>query len=148
MSAPPPNLVLATGPQPTVIIATFTVPASSAVGTIVQAQVAGFGPLVGSQTTIVIPITEVWHVVRMSIVGAPTAADATLLTFVSGYIQNIQPTLSILNINLLQPFQMPQSIPLGPGTTFASSISLLAASPSSSTVQTVQYQVVRAPYTG
>lgn len=147
MSAPP-NLVLTTGPQTTQITAAFSIPGSAATGTIVQATVSAFGPLVGSQTTIVVPITEVWHVIDLYVVSTPTI-DATLLTFINGYIQNIQPALSTTNINLLTRFRLPQSIPLAPGATFSSSISTLEANSSTLAVsQNVFYQIVRAPFTG
>jgi len=116
-------------------------------GTIVQGQIQAFGPLVPTQPVAVVPATEVWHITDIYVVGGPVAADAQLITIINGYIQNIAPKLSSLNLNLLTRFRLPMSIPLAPNTTWASSLNLLAT-PSANATQLVTYKVVKAPFTG
>lgn len=145
---PTPNLVTSLGRQRTEIIVSYTVPNSAASGAIIQGTVTAFGPLVGGQTTAVLPISEVWHVEDIYCVGGPAFVDAVVITFVNGYQQNIAPALSSINLNLLTRFDIGETIVLPPASTFASSLSLLAAGPATGGTQLVKYKIVKEPFTG
>jgi hypothetical protein len=143
----PPNLVMAAGPQGAEITVTYSIPSGASAGTVIQGNVVAFGPLVPQQNVVVIPITEVWHIVDIYVQGAPAVVDATLITTVNGYVQNINPKLSSLNLNLLTRFRLQQSIPLAPSASFSSSISLLSTTSTSGT-QVLTYKVIKSPFTG
>ena len=145
---PTPNLVTSLGRQRTEIIASYTIPGNVAAGAVIQGSVTGFGPLVGAQTTIVLPISEVWHVEDIYCVGGPAFADAVVVTFVNGYQQNIAPALSSINLNLLTRFDIGETIVLPPASTFATSLSMLAAGPATGGTQLVKYKIVKEPFTG
>lgn len=147
MATLPPNLVMAAGPQGGEITVTYSIASGAVAGTVVQGNIVAFGPLVPQQSVTVVPITEVWHVVDIYVQGAPSVVDASLITTINGYVQNVNPKLSSLNLNLLTRFRLPQSIPLAPASSFSSSISLLAAASAAGT-QVLTYQVVKSPFTG
>ena len=142
------NLVMTTGAQPVELTVSFTVPANSPAGSIVQGNISAFGPLVAASNTIVIPITEVWHIIDMYVIGAPAAVDATIIPLINGYVQNVNPKLSSVNLNLLTRFRLPMSLPLSPSSTIAVSISTLALSGGATATQILTVKVTRAPYTG
>ncbi|MEM0121224.1 MAG: hypothetical protein QW688_07305 [Thermoprotei archaeon] len=141
------NLVTLTGPQPTSIIVSFGLTTSQSAGSIVQGQISAFGPLVPASPSIFIPITEVWQVTDIYVVGGPVAADGQPLFVVNGYPQVVTPTLSQLNLNLLTRFRLTQSIPLAPASSLAVSLSLLAT-PSTNATQILYMKIMRAPFTG
>lgn len=146
MATSAPNLVIPVGPQPTQLIASYAVVNAAPAGTVYTATITAFGPSLGGVQSVPVPISEVWHWYRVSIVGTPTT-DAVLTTSINGVPQVIYPTLSSLNEANLSPFAMTQTIPIPPGSSFGSTITLLAAAGSSYT-QVLKYWVVRAPYTG
>jgi len=147
MSTAPPNLVMAVGPQPTEVTVSYSLTTAQTAGTIVQGQIQAFGPLVPTSPTVTVPSTEVWHIIDIYVVGGPVAADALVITVINGYVQNIAPKLSSLNLNLLTRFRLPMSIPLAPNTTWSSSLSLLAT-PSTNATQLLTYKITRSPFTG
>ena len=143
MSAP--NLVTSSGPQRTELIASYSVGSSQANGSIFSGSVLGFGPLVGSQTTVVVPNSEVWHIEDIYDVGGPAYVDAVVVIFINGYQQNVQPTLSSINLNVLTRFSLTQTIVIPPAGTFATSIYTLAAGPSTGGTQVVKFKVNKVP---
>ena len=148
-SASPPNLVVPVGPQSTQVLFSYSIATSAPAGTLVTGTVQAFGPLVGSLAAFQVPISEVWSLTRVSVVGAPIGPDAVLVTLLNGISQVFFPTLTSMNENVLHPFAFTQSILFPPGSTVASSISTLAAAGAAGPyVQVVKYWFVRAPYTG
>jgi hypothetical protein len=146
MSAP--SQVMATGPQPFEITITFSIAGGAPAGTIVPGSISAFGPLVAAATTVVVPITEVWHIVDIYKQGGPAVVDAFILVLINGYVQNVQVKLSSINLNLLTRFRLGQSIVLSPASTFAVSLQLLATAPAGGGTETITFQTIKSPFRG
>jgi len=139
------SLVAQVGPQTTTILVSYTVPNAAASGTVVQGSISAFGPLVGASNPVVIPSTDVWILDDMWVVGGPAYVDAQVMTILNGIPQNFYPTLSSMNLNLLTRYKLTQKIPFYANYTFASTLTTLAAGPSTGGVQNLVYQVQRGP---
>ena len=139
------SLVAQVGPQTNTIIVSYTIPNSAASGTVCQGSISAFGPLVGATNPVVVPSTDVWVLDDMWVVGGPAYVDAQVMTILNGIPQNFYPTLSSMNLNLLTRYKLSQKIPIYANYTFASSITTLAAGPSTGGTQTLVYQVQRGP---
>jgi len=139
------SLVAQVGPQPNVAIVSYTVANSAAQGAVCTGTISAFGPLVGSTNPIVIPSTDVWVLTDMWVVGGPAFVDAQVMTILNGIPQNFYPPLSSMNINLNTRWRLPTYVPIYANYTFASTITLLAAGPSTGGTQLVYYHFLRGP---
>jgi hypothetical protein len=145
--APAPAYVTLTGPQPTVIVVSFTVAASAASGSVIQGQITAFGPLMPASTSVTVPITEVWSIVSFYTLSTYTP-DATIQLLINGYPQTISPTLNSVYINNYNKWRLDTAIKLPPASTFSVNIVLLAANGSSAQTYTLYMGAVRAPFAG
>ena len=143
----PPNLVMAIGSQPTEINVNFSLTTTQTTGSVVAGNIEAFGPLSPPQPVVTVPAVEVWHITDLYVLGGPVAADGQVLLLINGYIQNIAPKLSSLNLNLLTRFRLPYSIPLAPNTTWSTSLYLLQT-PTVNATQLLTIKVQKAPFTG
>lgn len=145
-----PNLVAALGGQGTELNASYVVGSGAVAGTVIAGSLTAFGPLAGvASQAITVPLAEVWWIEDIYDVGGVVSqgADAAVLMFVNGYMQNSQPALSTINLSLLTRFDLGYQIQLLPGVTFSTSISLLATAGTGAT-QVVKFKVNKEPYTG
>lgn len=141
------NYVAATGAQDFQWNISFSLTTSQTAGTVVQGNIQAFGSQAPSSALVTVPITEVWQITDMYVVGSPVAADGLLNIYVNGYLQNIQPSLSSMNLNILTRFRMSMSMPLGPSFSWFVNLVLLAE-PSAAATQTVIFKGTKSPYTG
>lgn len=142
-----PSLVTLTGPQKTEMQVSYSLTTSQTQGQSVNGNITAFGPLVGSSTTIVVPITEVWHITDVYINGTPVGPNGQLLIVINGYPQVVSPSIANTNINLLTRFRLAQSIPLSPAVSFSISL-VLDSAPTAAATQSVYFPMIRSPYTG
>ena len=142
-----PGYVTLTGPQTTVMIASFSVAASAAAGTVIQGSIIAFGPNSPPVTAVQVPITEVWSIVDMYTIGS-VSPDAQLSIYINGYPQDVYPNLNSMNLNLLTRFKLTQAIKIPPAATWFVTITLLGANGSSAQTYYVYFTVVRAPFAG
>ncbi len=142
-----PAYVTLTGPQPTVFIVTFSVPANAAAGSVIQGQISAFGPLMPATSSVTVPITEVWSIVSFYTL-ATYSPDASIQLLINGYPQNISPTLNSVYINNYNKWRLDTAIKLPPASTFTVNIVLLAANGSSQQTYTLYMGAVRAPFAG
>ena len=142
-----PAYVTLTGPQPTVFIVTFSVPANAAAGSVIQGQINAFGPLMPATSSVTVPITEVWSIVSFYTL-ATYSPDASIQLLINGYPQNISPTLNSVYINNYNKWRLDTAIKLPPASTFTVNIVLLAANGSNQQNYTLYMGAVRAPFAG
>jgi len=142
-----PAYVTLTGPQPTVVIVTFSVAASAAAGSVIQGQISAFGPLMPASTQVTVPITEVWNIVSFYTLST-YSPDASIQLLINGYSQSISPTLNSVYINNYNKWRLDTAIKLPPASTFSVNIVLLAANGSSAQTYTLYLGMVRAPFAG
>lgn len=140
-----PAYVTLTGPQTTVMVASFSVAASAAAGSVIQGSILAFGPQSPAVSAPQVPITEVWSIVDIYIIGS-VSPDALLSIYINGYPQDINPNLNSLNLNNLTRWKLTQALKLPPASTWFTTITLLAANGSSAQTYTVYFSVIRAPY--
>lgn len=146
MASAIPNIVTAIGPQTTELTVTYSIATSAPAGTVVSGNIVAFGPLTPSGGTVVVPNTEVWHLIDLYVAGAPVGPDAFVVTTLNGYQQNFQPKLSSMNLNLLTRFRLASSIPYIPNSSFSTSlVTLAAAGASGPYVQVLSYEMVKSP---
>ncbi len=143
MSAP--AYVTLTGPQTTVMPISGTLAASAGAGTVVTTSIQAFGPSSPATQSVNVPITEVWKIIDMYVIGSYTP-DAIMQLFINGYQQNINPDLNSMNLNLLTRFKLAQSVVLPPASTWFVNLVSTAANGTSAVTYTLYYTVVRAPY--
>lgn len=142
-----PSLVVLTGPQKSEMIVNFSLTTTQTAGQPVPGSITAFGPLVGANTVVTVPITEVWHITDVYINGAPVGPNGQILLLINGYPQVIAPSISNTNLNLLTRFRLAQSVPLSPASTFSMSL-VISAVPGAAATQSVYFPFVRSPYTG
>jgi len=138
------SYVTLTGPQTTVVIARFDVPANAPAGTIINGQLQ-FSPFTPPMNVITIPSTEIWSIIDIYVIGT-YSPDATLLMYINGRPQDITPNLNSLNLNLLTRFKLAEAVKLAPTFVFNVAIQLLAANGASAQSYFVYFSVVRAPF--
>ena len=140
-----PSYVTLTGPQTTVMPASFNIAASAAAGSVIQGSILAFGPQSPAVTAPQVPITEVWSIVDLYIIGTVTP-DALLSIYINGYPQDINPDLNSLNLNNLTRWKLMQALKLPPASTWFTTVTLMAANGTSQQTYTVYFSVIRAPY--
>lgn len=138
------SYVTLTGPQTTTIIASFSVPANAAAGSLIAGNLT-FSTFTPPQSVIVVPSTEVWSIIDIYTIGSVTP-DAMLVMYINGRPQDTMPNLNSLNLNLLTRFKLAEAIKLAPTFTFNVAISLLAANGATAQTYYVYFSVVRAPF--
>ena len=140
-----PSYVTLTGPQTTVMPASFTIAASADAGSVIPGAILAFGPQSPAVAAPQVPITEVWSIVDLYIIGSVTP-DALLSIYINGYPQDINPDLNSLNLNNLTRWKLMQALKLPPASTWFTTVTLMAANGTSQQTYTVYFSVIKAPY--